>query len=84
MEELSIDFLLDAVASYQKEGLDSIKKAYLLAEKLHDGQKRQSGEPYIIHPLSVAFILSQMHADTDTICAALLHDTIEDSSIYKC
>ncbi len=83
MEELSIDLLLDAVARYQKEGLDSIKKAYLLAEKLHDGQKRQSGEPYIIHPLSVAFILSQMHADTDTICAALLHDTIEDSSITK-
>ena len=42
-----------------------------------------SGEPYIIHPLSVAYILADMHADKDTVCAGLLHDTIEDANVTK-
>ena len=51
-----------------------IKKAYSYADILHAGTFRQSGEPYIIHPLNVAYILAELGADCDTICAALLHD----------
>ena len=59
--------------------LDKITRAYLLAEKAHSGQKRISGEDYIIHPISVAVIVADLQLDTDSICAALLHDTIEDT-----
>ena len=57
---------------------DKIKKAYLLAKSLHEGQFRYSGEPYITHPVSVAEIAASLGLDTDSICAALLHDTVED------
>ena len=50
---------------------------------MHSGQLRQSGEAYITHPLNVAYIASIMNADIDTICAALLHDTLEDTSATK-
>lgn len=83
MNNLTFNDLVLKVAEYNIEGLEKIRKAYHYAEKLHQGQKRQSGEPYITHPLNVAYILAEMHADTDTICAALLHDTIEDTDITK-
>ena len=60
-----------------------IKKAYNLASVLHSCQLRESGEPYIIHPLNVAYTLSEMKADEDTIIAGLLHDTLEDTDITK-
>ena len=75
--------LLKNIETYTEEEADEIKKAFVLANELHKDQKRQSGEPYIIHPLSVAIILSEMKADKDTICAGLLHDTIEDTEIKK-
>lgn len=75
--------LLKNIETYTEEEVDEIKKAFVLANELHKDQKRQSGEPYIIHPLSVAIILSEMKADKDTICAGLLHDTIEDTEIKK-
>lgn len=75
--------LLELIKDYSKEDLEKIKKAYLLSEQLHSGQFRQSGEPYIVHPLSVAYILAEMRADADTICAGLLHDVIEDTNITK-
>ncbi len=56
-----------------------IKKAYDLANELHKNQHRQTGEPYIIHPLNVAIILAELHAGPATICAGLLHDTVEDT-----
>lgn len=80
---LTINDLISLVATYNVSGLKKVKQAYYLAETLHKGQVRQSGEEYIIHPLTVAYILAEMHADTDTICAALLHDTIEDTDITK-
>lgn len=83
MNELTLKDLLDKVGEYNKEDLVTIEKAYHYAEELHKGQLRQSGEPYISHPLNVAYILSEMHADTDTICAGLLHDTLEDTNITK-
>ncbi len=58
--------------------IDKIKAAYDYAGELHAGQRRQSGEPYISHPIAVAEILAEMELDTDSICAALLHDTLED------
>ena len=58
--------------------LDKITEAYYYAEKLHDGQMRLSGEPYISHPVAVATIVAELGLDTDSICAALLHDTVED------
>ena len=63
-------------ADYKK-----IKKALEFACRLHTGQKRVSDEPYIIHPLSVGEILIDLNCDTDTVCAGLLHDTLEDTDI---
>ncbi len=62
------------------EDLELIKKAYEFAENAHRGQKRKSGEPYIVHPLAVAEHLIELHLDTPTIAAALLHDVCEDTS----
>ena len=58
-----------------------IQKAYEIANSAHEGQKRLSGEPYIMHPLSVAIILASLGMDQASIIAALLHDTVEDTSI---
>ncbi|MBQ8383061.1 MAG: bifunctional (p)ppGpp synthetase/guanosine-3',5'-bis(diphosphate) 3'-pyrophosphohydrolase [Clostridia bacterium] len=57
---------------------DKIKRAYTFAAEMHEGQYRVSGEPYILHPVAVAQIVAQLGMDTDSICAALLHDTVED------
>lgn len=80
---LTIDDLLNVVKEYNKEEVDYVKKTYDFASYLHDGQIRQSGEPYITHPLNVAYILAEMHADRDTLCAGLLHDTLEDTNVMK-
>ena len=58
--------------------IKKITDAYLYAEQMHEGQMRQSGEPYISHPVAVARIVMELGLDTDSICAALLHDTVED------
>ena len=58
-----------------------IRKAYNLANEKHKDQKRGSGEPYIIHPLNVAYILADIGLDDSTICAALLHDVVEDTDM---
>ncbi len=61
--------------------IDKIKKAYLLAKNLHEGQYRESGEPFVSHPIAVAEIVAKLELDTDSICAALLHDTVEDCGV---
>ena len=81
MEEkyLEIEQLLNAIVSNGRSyDIDKIKQAFLYAKELHEGQTRLSGEPYIMHPVSVAEILAGLGLDTDSICAALLHDTVED------
>lgn len=83
MNNLTINDLLAKIVEYNNEEIEIIRKAYSYAEELHKGQKRQSGEDYITHPLNVAYILADMHADRDTVCAGLLHDTLEDTSITK-
>ena len=83
MENSILQDLIDKLNEYNSEEVEVIKKAYEYAKKLHEGQYRQSGEPYINHPLNVAYILADMHADRDTICAGLLHDVLEDTEITK-
>ena len=83
MSTITIDDLLNMVKQYNYEELAVVKKAYEYAKDLHQGQKRQSGEDYITHPLNVAYILAEMKADKDTICAALLHDVLEDTKTTK-
>lgn len=83
MESITLEKLLDEVRKYNPTEVEIIKKAYEYAKTLHEGQYRQSGEPYITHPLNVAYILAEMHADKDTVCAGLLHDTIEDTKTTK-
>ena len=83
MGEMSLEKLVEKVNSYNSDETEKVIKAYKLAESLHKGQKRQSGEPYIIHPLHVAYILAELRADGATLCAALLHDTLEDTEITK-
>ena len=80
-ETVTIDLLKKKVNGYTKKDWPMIEKAYRYASKYHASQKRESGEDYIIHPLTVAYLLSLMHADAETICAGLLHDLIEDTSV---
>lgn len=80
MYEQLIDKLLIKAKKYPQEMRDKIRKAVIFSCNKHEGQKRKSGEPYIIHPIAVAEILIQLDMDGDTICAGLLHDTIEDTT----
>ena len=68
------------IDSGYKYDIEKIERAYEYAAMLHEGQFRKSGEPYIVHPLSVAEIVSNLKLDTESLCAALLHDTLEDCS----
>ena len=85
MSNISFIDLINEVKKYNnnQDDINLITKAYNFAYVYHSGQKRESGEEYIIHPLNVAYILSIMHADTDTLCAALLHDVLEDTVASK-
>ncbi len=60
---------------------DLIKRAYVFAAKAHDGQMRRSGDPYVVHPLSVASIITDLRLDVPSVCAGLLHDCVEDTSV---
>ena len=74
--------IVDAVRGYQPSAdLDLIHRAYVYAADKHDGQLRKSGDPYIIHPVSVAGIIAEMKLDVASVCAALLHDVVEDCEV---
>ncbi|MDE7234594.1 MAG: RelA/SpoT family protein, partial [Ruminiclostridium sp.] len=76
----TIDVLIDKIKAGEKQyDLAKIISAYEFANEAHMGVKRSSGEPYITHPIAVACILLEYCMDTDTICAALLHDVVEDT-----
>ena len=78
----TIEYLTEKIQASEKAyDLDKITAAYELANKAHEGVKRSSGEPYITHPIAVACILLEFCMDTDTICAALMHDVVEDTDI---
>ena len=77
---IRIDDILDAVRSYHAEAdLDAVRKAYVYSAKVHHGQTRLSGDPYMTHLLEVAFILTHLRMDVPTIITGLLHDTLEDT-----
>lgn len=77
----SLESILDTVRGYYPDArLDIVEKAYHFADRHHQGQMRSSGEPYIIHPTEVAYTLAQLKMDIASIAAALLHDTLEDTS----
>ena len=80
----TIDALSDRLATYlSTEQIQLVRRAYFYAEQAHTGQRRRSGEPYIIHPLAVANILADMRLDHQSLMAAMLHDVIEDTGIPK-
>ena len=81
---LGIVNLLDKVKIYlSPEEVGQIQKAFTFGFKAHDGQKRQSGVPYISHPVAVASILADKRLDAQTLIAAILHDTIEDTDVAR-
>ena len=81
---LRLNDILDRVTTYHPNpDLDLIKKAYVYSAKVHQGQIRKSGEPYLVHPLEVAGILAELKLDEASVVTGLLHDTIEDTLATK-
>ncbi|MBU4193034.1 MAG: bifunctional (p)ppGpp synthetase/guanosine-3',5'-bis(diphosphate) 3'-pyrophosphohydrolase [Proteobacteria bacterium] len=77
---IRINQITDKVASYiDNPDLDLIQRAYVFSAQAHDGVVRRSGEPYISHPMNVAYLLAEMQLDEATVAAGLLHDTVEDT-----
>lgn len=78
-EEL-FDILIESIKKYHpSDDLSMVRQAYEIANAAHEGQLRKSGEPYIVHPLSVSIILAQLELDKESIIAGILHDVVEDT-----
>ena len=78
--DIIVEKVIERVKAYSpKTNTDMIDVAYRVAKAAHNGQKRKSGEPYIIHPVQIAYIASELSMDSVAICAGLLHDVIEDT-----
>jgi len=75
------DILTELKKRKRRVDIKLVQKAYEYASKNHEGQFRKSGEPYIIHPVNVAYTLATIDLDEETICAALLHDVVEDTEV---
>ncbi len=81
---IRITDILDKIYEYSPDAdVDIIDRAYIYSARVHEGQIRLSGEPYLSHPLEVAYILADMKLDVESIAAALLHDVIEDTPATK-
>ena len=81
---LKIDDIIAKVGAYNDQAdFSLIRKAYDYSAKAHEGQRRLSGHPFVVHPLEVANILSEMKLDVSSIVAGILHDTIEDTETTK-
>lgn len=79
---MTIERLLEKAGQYMTaDDLSRIEEAYEVAREAHSGQKRESGEPFICHPLAVAYILVELGMDTSTVMAGLLHDVVEDTEV---
>ncbi len=86
-DDLLVHYLLELRAELKQylaaDQVTEVERAFLLGEKAHRGQMRKSGEPYITHPVAVAKILADIRLDPETLIAAILHDTLEDTHISK-
>ena len=82
-EEIYQELIRKVKEYHPSDDFAALEKAYRLADKAHAGQKRKSGEPYIMHPLCVAIILAELEMDKETIIAGLLHDVIEDTVVTR-
>jgi len=77
---IRINDILDRIIEIHPDAdLDIVERAYIFSARVHDGQTRLSGEPYLTHPLEVAYILADMKLDVESVAAALLHDVVEDT-----
>ena len=77
---LRLNDIVDRVQSIRPTAnIELIQKAYVFTGKVHHGQLRESGEPYLIHPLNVSHILADWNMDEETVATGLLHDTVEDT-----
>src|SRR3984957_1398792 len=75
---LQVDEIITRVRGYQPTAdVELIKRAYDFSFKMHEGKTRKSGDPYIVHPVSVAGIITELRLDTASVCAGLLHDVVE-------
>ena len=84
MKGNELSTLIELIRKYNKTGdLSQVEKAYHYAVEHHEGQKRKSGEPFVNHPIQVASIIAEMEFDTESICAALLHDVVEDTDATR-
>ena len=82
--ELLYQSLIKRIREYHPSAdISMIEKAYRIAKQAHEGQKRKSGEPYIIHPLWVGIILAELEMDKETIVAGILHDAVEDTIMTR-
>lgn len=82
--EYGIDALIERLEAYLPEDeIERVRRAYAFGQRMHTGQYRKSGEPYIYHPLAVARLLADMRLDVTTLLAAILHDVIEDTPTAK-
>ncbi|MBR4451777.1 MAG: bifunctional (p)ppGpp synthetase/guanosine-3',5'-bis(diphosphate) 3'-pyrophosphohydrolase [Clostridia bacterium] len=79
--EEGIELLLSLLQNYSEEEKQAVKKSYAFASEAHKNQVRLSGEPYIMHPLSVAIITARLGMDSSSVVAAMLHDTVEDTGV---
>ncbi len=78
------DNLINKIKSYHPNpNLEMVQKAYDLAREAHGDQRRKSGEPYMVHPVSVAYILAELELDVESITAGILHDVVEDTEFTK-
>lgn len=81
---IQLDEIKDKVLAYNPQArVDIIEKAYNYSSKAHEGQKRKSGEPYLVHPIEVADILAEMKLDVSSVVAGILHDTVEDTDVTQ-
>ena len=77
------EFIEKLLSIHPNYNTETIEKAYEVAERLHEGQVRKSGEPYLIHPVNVAYILAELGMDEATIVGGLLHDVVEDTEYTR-
>ena len=84
MSSKTIEDVISLASEYlQEDSLNIIKRAYNVALEKHEGQFRKSGEPYVQHPIEVAYILATLHTSPSTIAAGLMHDVLEDTDMTK-